>query len=944
MAVQEVQVAAKDPQLDVKGRQTFQRIQNDIGVPGLKGVRTAQLYWLEGVTPQQAADFADGTLRNPVVEDFKVGEDILPPTPYAFKVPYNAASTDPLDESIRRLADLEGIPVEAAKKATGYAFYGDLTPDEMEKIAQTLHNPIIEEVTNVVPETLEVQGEVTGTTLVGLIDASLEDLRKLSKESGVFFNDAKMLACQTEARRRGRDFTDAEFQYMGGAWGDHCVHENFSSDIEFNGEPQTPLFPRIQATARRHFKEGKELSVFRDNSGVVRFYGGKAINMKGETHITPFDKEPRNGVATGVGGCQRDGIETGGGAQVFAMYDGYGISKLGDTYTPEGSLPPHTLLREGIAGAREYGNPTGIPTRGTTVIFDEQFRAKPTALLVECGIMDADKAVMQKPKPGDVFILVGGKTGRDGIHGATVSSVGASAEISQKHSSIVQVANPIEQRKVFDAIEEGSRESLFVMLQDLGAAGIASAGGEIGKFAGGIRYDLAKVPLKNKAIAEWEIHQSESQERGGVVVKAEDLERTLALMAKHEVEATVLGEITDTNQLEVYYGDKKIIDLSYEFIEKGLPKQKLIAEWNPPIAAEPLPEMPKDMTKALFDVMSHGDVCSKQPISRQYDWGVQAMDALSPYTGVHRDCPNDAGVFAPMLGVPYGWVFANEMTPRQAKVDPYNAALSSACGAVARLVAVGGNPKDVSWVNNYIGAKPSDPKIAGRLHLTVQGVCDAMDIFDTGVMSGKDSNSSEKTLPDGTVLKVMPYVNIAAGGKIPDVRQTVSADIKSTHSVLCFVGRMDRSLGGSVYMDSLGALGNEVPIFDKELTPRVFDAMHEAIKSGEVQACKTIGKGGLLATIAQMGFGGDCGVEVTIPPSGLRDDHFLFNETPGNFVVEVKSEEDARRLFGDVPFFVLGKTTGEKQLKVTKGSTTVLTADMDQLKAAWKEPMERIFG
>lgn len=436
----------------------------------------------------------------------------------------------------------------------------------------------------------------------------------------------------------------------------------------------------------------------------------------------------------------------------------------------------------------------------------------------------------------------------------------------------------------------------------------------------------------------WKKWISESQERAVVSVALEDLEESLAILARRNVEATVLGTFTNNKMLVVYNGDEKIIDLSYDFLENGLPTQKFEAKWEKPQRNEIEPGTPVDWIAALESVFSDGDCASKEEIQRRYDYGVQGTTVLAPFTGVSLDCPNDAVIKAPLRGKPYGFVEAAAKDPRLSYIDPYQGSINTATLAMAKFVAHGGNPNEAYWINNYISGKVRTPEMMGLMHRCVKGVCAAMDAYKTPVISGKDSFSSSHEKEH-----VLPYVAISVSGPIPDIGKTVSSDIKEIGSTVVLVGQLDSRMGGSVFNKIHGVVGNELPEVDTQVANQVFSSVHQAIQAGKVSAAKAVSEGGVVKAVGEMCFGGHCGINIQLS-EGIEPEKFLFNETPGTFVIEVKDAAEAEELFGNVPYQVLGATSAVNNLKATNGNEELFSASMNLLKRAWKKPMGRIFA
>lgn len=947
MAIQEVRVKYKQSllpdgskQKDIRGDEVANEVQRTIGIPGLERVRTTRVYRLEGITEGVAQELAGTLLAEPLVQQFSVNQPIITDASQLIEVAYNPGVMNPEAASIVKSAKDLGINLVAADSSTEYGFYGNVTSEQVEQITERLLvNKTVERIVTEKPDTLVIHGEVGPVNIVPVRDAFPEELMTLSKDK-LFLNLQEMQVIQDYFRELGRDPSDCELEHIAAAWSEHCGHKTFKAKVMVDGIEKQPLFTRISETARKYFGD-EVVSAFVDNSGVITFYDGQAICYKVETHNSPSAIEPYGGAMTGSGGVFRDVLGTGQGAKVLVSTDMFCFAPtdLDPSKLPQGTLHPDYLQRRVVAGVRDYGNRMGIPTNNGSVHYHEDFRAKPTVIVGTGGIIEESRAQQGEPQVNDLVIAIGGRTGRDGIHGATFSSGEMTDRTINVNSSAVQIGNAIEEKRMADAIIEARDKDLVRAITDCGAAGFASAVGEMGSEIG-VTVDISKAPLKYPGLAPWEIWLSESQERMVLAIDPTKAEEFLAVCKKFNVEATVLGQFDGSHQLTVKYGDKTVANLDYDFLKHGLPQRVMEAHWEKSELNGAEPELPTDWVGTIKKVLAHGNVCSKEPIVRQYDHGVQGTNALPPFGGEKYDGPNDAVIVTPILGKKYGMVVSHGMNPILNRIDPYEGSKWAIAEAMANYVAVGGDPDKSAWINNYIWPFP-DRRAMGSLDKSVDAVVDSMNAFQRPVVSGKDSLSSTYRGKDGQVIEIPPVLCMSIFGKIPDVEQTATSDIKKPGSTLVLVGNLSESMGGSTYYDINGLVGNEVPKTDLKILPTIMRTVHQAIKNGGVLACHDVSEGGVITTVAEMCFGGDCGVELNLGEG--RADKLLFNETAGSFVVEVEDEEAAQQLFAGVPHQVLGKTRQEKVLSVRQQKSTLFDASVDELKQAWQDPLRRIF-
>lgn len=944
MAINEIHVSRKEGMGDPRGQDVSAEAHRVLGID--TDVATTTVYMVEGISQLEIPLLANSAFIDHIVEDGVINP---PPTDMenlTIEVSYRREVTDPIAGTIQKVADDLEIPLDAARVATRYEFKG-ISQGQARQIAERLLvNSTVQEVVDKKPETLRLQGERKPVETVSITEASEEQLNEISKTRRLSLNTQEMKVVQAEFKRLEREPTDVELEILAARWSEHCVHKTFNAEImQSAGDGgiivSESLFSRIKKTSRRHFRD-LVATAFEDNSGGMYFYDGTVVLVKWETHNSPSALDPYGGAATGSGGVFRDIMGTGQGAKVILSTDAFAVAPpdMDNKKLPPASIPPDNMLRGLVSGVRSYGNPMGIPTPNGSVHFHEDFAAKPTVLVGAYGITPEEYAQKGQAEAGDRVIVIGGRTGRDGIHGATVSSAERTQETATIDAAHVQIGNPIEEKKMADAILEARDKGLIRALTDCGAAGFSSAIGEMGENIG-VTVDISKAPLKYEGLSPWEIWLSESQERMALAISPENMEEFMKICQRHSVEATDLGVFDGSNRLTVKYGDDVVADLDYEFLTEGLPKRLMEAEYMQEVFEEPEIEEPADYVAVIKDVLSHGNVCSKQPIVEQYDTTVQGTNAVAPYAGVNFDAPNDATVIRPILDKKYGLVVSHGLNPILNRINPSRGAKWAATEAVANAVAVGADFREMVLCGNYISPTP-DKQYMGSLLKQVESICDFQDALGLAVVSGKDSLSATYTWPNGEKTHVPPVVNISTMGRIPDVEKTATTDFKSEGSTIVLVGQRHKGMGGSTYYDTKGVVGNEVPDVDLEVLPHVFDAMHRGITSGTIKAAHDISEGGVITAVAEMCFGGGMGMELDVAEDE-RADMFLFNETAGTFVIEVKDSAEAAKLFGDIPYQVLGRTVKGNELRVNQQEKQLFTADINELKDAWQKPMKTLF-
>jgi phosphoribosylformylglycinamidine synthase len=947
LPLQEIRTCLKPELADPAGEEVLYEIRSSLGIESVRKVRTARVFRFEGLTPGEAEFLAKNLLWEDIFQEYALNRPLITDASYLLEVAYKPGVMNPEAASLVKAArDLGLKHLEAADSSWEYAFYGPVTPGEIELITRRLLvNATIQHVVTEKPQTLHLSGVPRPTNIIplrGMIDSQLMDLSR----DKLFLSLEEMRLIQEYFHRLGRDPTDCEVEILAQTWSEHCAHKTFKARLIVDGQEKKPLLKRLQeATAA--IDHPLVRSAFVDNSGVFAFYDGWAVCGKVETHNSPSAIEPYGGAATGSGGVFRDVMGTGQGARVIASTDMFCFAPPDTPWDdiPPGCLHPHYLLRRVVAGVRDYGNRMGIPTNNGSLHFHRDFRAKPTVIVGAYGILPEDRCRKGAPRKGDLVVVIGGRTGRDGIHGATFSSAAMTERTSDVNAQAVQIGHPIEEKRLSDAILAARDRGLIQAITDCGAGGFASAVGEMGADTGAV-IALDRAPLKYSGLAPWEILLSESQERMVLAVAPENLEPFMEICRGLNVEATVLGRFTGDRRFRATYDGEVVLDLEMSFLHDGLPQRVLRAEWKRPEHPEPELDPPRDASgwmETYGQVMAHLNVCSREPIVRVYDHGVQGTNALPPLGGVELDAPNDAAVLTPIPGKPYGLVIAHGLNPVLNLIDPYHGGLWAAAEAVANAVAVGADPSGIALIDNFIWPVPDEERL-GALDRAVDACVDFSRALNMPFISGKDSLSSTYQTRDGFTIRIPPVLCVSAFGRLPDVRCTVSADFKQPGSTLVLVGQRDpKQMAGSVYYDLYGFLGCSIPEIDLTALRAVFQAIHRAIRRGDVVSCHDVSEGGLAAAVAEMAFGGGCGVRLTLP-GGVRPDFFLFNETAGCFVVEMVAGRNPASVFAEVPYQVLGETVPERAVSACAGGERLFEIPLDFLKKRWQQPLKEVFG
>lgn len=943
---------------DVHGNGVLDDIR-ELGITSVEAVQSAKVFLIDA---DFETDFTERAARellcDPVSEEYYIGRSAAPAglaRATLIEVHLKSGVTDPVAESVVTALSDMGVMPNHVRTARKYVLLGEVRPADIETIAKrVLANDCIEDV--VVGDEAEppnphlrpYQLDIVSWPIRDLDDRGLE---ALSKERDLFLNLTEMKTIQDYFGRMGRDPTDVELETLAQTWSEHCVHKTLRSAVEMNVDGEERHYDNL--LKETVFKATQELdkdwciSVFADNAGVVEFDDDSAVCFKVETHNHPSALDPYGGAATGIGGVIRDPMGTGMGARPIANTDifCFGEPDRSLDEIPKGVLHPRRIMKGVVAGVRDYGNRMGIPTVNGAIYFDDRYLGNPLVYCGNIGLMDKEKT-FKHPQSGNLIMVVGGRTGRDGIHGATFSSGQMTHEHETVFSHAVQIGNAITEKKVLDVLLQANEVGLYEAITDCGAGGLSSAVGEMGAELGA-EVDLETVPLKYTGLSYTEIWISEAQERMVVAVRPENREAIEKIFASENVEATVIGRFTNDRRLRLRYNGQQVAELDMDFLHDGVPKHSRQAVWEKPPVSEPALPKKANYNDELLGILSSYNVASKEWVIRQYDHEVQGGSVIKPLTGVANDGPSDAAVVQPKLTSSRGLAISCGMNPLYGDIDPYWMALSGIDEAIRNLICVGGRPDRIALLDNFCWGDCTNPRTFGTLVRAAQACYDGAMAFGTPFVSGKDSLNNEFACEDGTTICIPATLLISAMSLVDDINHCVTMDLKQPGNLLFVVGRTDNELGGSHYYKVQGQLGANVPRVDLELAPRIARQMAAAVASGLVRSCHDCSEGGLAAALAEMGFAGGLGLEADLRglPKGkdcAAVDAQLFSESNSRYVVEIApGDYDAfARTMVNLPFGHIGTITSESQLVIRdEEGRAVVDAELGVLKQAWQEPL-----
>lgn len=923
----------------------------DLGIGTVGRVRVSDVYLLEGdLSPKELDIICRELLADPVVEQYSIGEAplVAPEDAHAIEVAYNPGVMDPVEESVRKgVLDLDITTVESVKTAKRYYLSGKLLPSDIELISsKLLVNSVIQHVVTA-QERVSLPSATYSFSLeqVELLTLDDDGLARLGQELWLTLNELKHI--QGYFSKLGRNPTDVELETLAQTWSEHCKHKTFKSRIRLGEQVIDNL---LQSTIMRVTEELNKpwcLSTFKDNSGVIDFDGRYALCFKVETHNHPSAIEPYGGASTGLGGVIRDPLGTGLGAKPIASTDIFCFAPPDFPHDrlPPGVLHPRRILKGVRAGVADYGNRMGIPTLNGAILFDERYLGNPVVMCGTVGLMPKSAAQMGKQQPGDLVVVVGGRTGRDGIHGVTFASALLTGESEAVSASSVQIGNPITEKKLIDVLLKARERGLYRRITDCGGGGLSSAVGEMAAETG-VRVYLEKVPLKYSGLSYREIWLSESQERMLLAVPPASAEELISLFASEDVEATVIGEFTNDHRLQLFYQGKLVGDLDMEFLHHGLPQLEKEAVWQPAQHLEPDFAPPPDLSEDLKKILGSWNVCSKEWVIRQYDHEVQGGSILKPLVGIRNDGPGDAAIIRPLLDSDRGVIIANGINPKYGDIDPYWMAASAVDEALRQVIAVGGSLKKVALLDNFSWGNPEKPDRLGGLARAAQGCADAALAYGAPFISGKDSLYNEYETETESIC-IPPTLLISAMAVIEDVARAVSMDVKKEGDLLYIVGTTYNELGGSHYYSIHSAIGNRVPQVNPQRGKKLMDTLSAAMEKGFVRACHDCSEGGIGVAAAEMAFAGGLGMTLHLGKVPLgepiaRNDSILFSESNTRFLLEVAPEDSQRfeQAMKGVTFAAIGQVTQGNRFEVYGiNGENVVSVALSELKEAWQKPL-----
>ena len=944
----------------------------------IKSVSIVDVYTIEKKLSLQNLNKIGSSVSNPVTQKFFIKNNkknnFLKTYNFnwSIEIGFLPGVTDNVAHTVRQITeDLLNIKFrndENVYSSQMTLIAGSLNKNEIKQIADSLYNPLIQrshinETGLIVPKVKLVKKPMVTKINLEINDEELIKIGKL----GIANNDGTrrgplaldLLFFKTIRdyfRKKKRIPTDIELESLAQTWSEHCKHTIFADPIDNIKDGLFKAFIK-KATKEIRKKKGKNdfcVSVFSDNSGAIDFDEKYLITHKVETHNSPSALDPFGGAITGIVGVNRDTLGFGMGAKPVANYYGFCLAdpridkKLykGKNFT-QPMLSTKRIMLGVIDGVNSGGNQSGIPTPQGFLNFDERFRGKPLVFVGTVGLIpkkiQGKLSYLKKAQVNDYVVMIGGRVGKDGIHGATFSS---EVMDSGSPATAVQIGDPITQKKLSDVITKEARDLLlYNSITDNGAGGLSCSVAEMAKESGGAIINLEKVPLKYPGLEPWEIWISESQERMTLAVPKNKWKKFKNLMDSRGVEATIIGKFTDSGKCLVSYNGKLIMDIEMNFLHDGLPKRYLSTTYNPIRYKEPTISEEKNAGLTLIKMLSRLNITSYAFISQQYDYVVQANCVLPPLQGRGR-INAEASVIQPDLNSQKGVVMSQGLYPSYSDIDTYHMAASSIDTAIRGAVAAGANPNHLAILDNFCWCSANDPEKLGALKRAAKACFDYAISYGTPFISGKDSmfndfkgyDENDKPLK----ISIPPTLLISSIGVINDINKVVSLDLKRSGDLIYIIGETGEELGGSEYFNLHKSVGNSVPKVDAEKNKKIYDLFFKAVQKNLIASSISIGRGGLGIALAKTSMGGKLGININLKNifgKITRNDYVLYSESQGRILVSIdpKNKKQFENNFKNISYTLIGKVTDKKTFEIIGlNNKKIINLKTDELEESYK--------
>lgn len=956
--------------------------QNKLKQHGIKSVFIVDVYTIDKSLKEAQLKSVANIFANPVTQQALIDTfNAYRLFNYAIEIGYLPGVTDNIGntakEAIEDLLEIKFKPNENIYSSQITFIQGEISKEKALKIGHGLANILIQRVhikdyqqylhskdmDILLPKvTLENKTAVSNVDL----NVSDEELQLIGK-SGIANTDGTrrgplaldlnyMKAIQNYFIKLKRNPTDLELESIAQTWSEHCKHTIFADPIDDIKEGLYKTYIKAATNLIRKNKGRKDFctSVFTDNSGAIEFDDQYLITHKVETHNSPSALDPFGGAITGIVGVNRDAIGFGLGAKPVINTYGFCFSEpettrklYKDPNLTQEILSPRRIIDGVIEGVNSGGNCSGIPTPQGFVFFNQRYQGKPLVFVGTVGLIPKKISkkcgYKKKAQPGDYIVVIGGRVGKDGIHGATFSS---EALNTGSPATAVQIGDPITQKKLSDAlIKEIRALNLYNSITDNGAGGLSCSVAEMAKETGGFRVSLEKVPLKYPGLKPWEIWISESQERMTLSIPKTKWKKFYSFMKRRGVEATRIGTFTSSKKCIVTYKGKKIMNMDMNFLHNGLPSRHLKTISLAQIHKQQVVPSKNNLTQEFISILKRLNITSFEFISSQYDHEVQGGSVLKPLQGKGR-VNADATVVQPLLSSAKGVAISQGMAPAYSDINAYHMAACSIDTAIRNLIAVGANPDKIALLDNFCWCSSNEPERLGQLKIATQACYDYAVAFNTPFISGKDSmfNDFKGFDERGNPIKISipPTLLISSIALVNDVTKTISLEAKFPGDLIYVLGDTKDELGASEYFDMKKYYGGNVPQVDAATNLKLYRALFKCTEEEIISSAISVNRGGLAVALAKISIGGLLGIDISLknlPGSVSRNDFALFSESQGRIIATINPENKdkfEKNIRGN-SFAHIGKVTENNQIIIKgKSGDIIVKAKLDDILKSYK--------
>jgi len=959
-----IEIAVKEGLRDVVGEGTKKKIEEELGVK-VSSVRYADVYnFAEELPDEEMEQIARDVFADKILQVYSVKEPMFR-SELRIEIGFLPGVTDNMGSTARTAVEEKTGKKYEIFHSRLYAISGEgIDAKNYRDIAALLYNPLVEKSfihgKDAEPEPYVPKVVIKHEPNVEKISLHMSAARfeQMAKEKMLaltvdefkaikkYFKDPKVIEKRKEAGLDNK-ITDVELEALAQTWSEHCKHKIFNAKILYkeNGEKHAinSLFDTFIKNATEQIRKPYVVSVFKDNGGIIKFNPDYDIAVKVETHNAPSALDPYGGALTGILGVQRDVMGTGLGANPIANLDVLCFGFPDEKDVPKGCLHPKTIYQGVVKGIEDGGNKMGIPTVNGSIVFHKKYTGRPLVYCGTVGVMPAEingrKTSEKKIEPGYLAVMVGGRIGKDGIHGATFSSQQIDENVPQ---SVVQIGDPITQKKVLDFCINARDARLYEAITDNGAGGLSSSIGEMAQFSNGCEIYLDKCPLKYPGLDPWEILVSESQERMTLAVPEEHLEKLRELAKKHDVGMTVVGKFTDSGYFHALYDGDTVAYLDLEFLHEGLPQMQLNATWKQLVYPEPKIN-DFDAGSILKKMLSSPNITTKESVIRRYDHEVKGMSVIKPI----MLGPCDSAVMKAVYDSNEGIVVSHGICPQFVQ-DSYAMASLAFDEAVRNAVATGARVGYLACLDNFSWPDPVKSRRSpdgehklGQLVRACIALYDCAIGYGVPLISGKDSMKNDYY--DGEKkYSIPPTLLVTVVGKIDNIERAVSSEFKKSGDYIYVLGKTREEMGGSAFYRLFGGIGNKPPKVRSEEHVPLYRALTTAISEGLVESAHDMSEGGLAVALAESALGSAVGAEIDVGliPAGTQNEYALvFSESPGRFVVSVKPENIEKFEFAmkGQQFAKAGRVRGDRRVIVKRGDHSIINEPVEDLKDAFSK-------